>query len=431
VFFSSQKPSEDRTKLVGVFDGKGKLKDIERTLQAYGKRMNLFTDKDFYVPESDKDPRPENLKSTYTMSTFRGHGLGATKFKTNLYHDFLQRENNPETRRYKTIRISWSESYLTNYEVMSALVHDSWFAMGSFIFVGAFVLIHLHSIWLSFFAIYGIIISFPAAYYFFFVVMEFRKMMILNFVALFLIMGIGADDVFVMFDAYNQARAALGERSSPGQRLRWAYLEAGSAMLVTTVTTAGSFYSNCMSEVVVVRQFGFFMGTVVLLNWIHVMVIFPSVLLVYEIWWGRMWRRCCCCLHKYKCCVKCCASDLTVSDEVWQSTRNLLKTETVAAPGGEQEISAEDAASGIESRHAQEIAERDAALETAQKAKRDRLQERLAARKNHTTLAALSAAASPKKGERARRDDADEENQRQFVGARSPSRSRRKTQGDV
>jgi hypothetical protein len=127
--------------------------------------------------------------------------------------------------------------------------------LGSFAFVATFVLIHLGSFLLAGFAIYGILISFPAAYYFFYVVMGFRKMMILNFVSLFLIMGIGADDVFVMYDAYNQAAAALGVRSSPGQRLRWAYLEAGSAMLVTTVTTAGSFFlelrvGSCCREAV-------------------------------------------------------------------------------------------------------------------------------------------------------------------------------------
>merc|ERR1711939_925440 len=144
-------------------------------------------------------------------------------------------------------------------------------------------------------------------------------------------------------------------------------------MLVTTVTTAGSFYANCMSEVVVVRAFGFFMGTVVMPNWLHVMVIFPSFLLVYEIWWGRVWRKCCCCFHKKKCCVKFCgASNLTMTDEEYDtmrsaSTRNLLESVGV-------EVSDEDTANSIQARHAKEIEERAHLLDEAQKATHSRLQ---------------------------------------------------------
>ena len=73
-------------------------------------------------------------------------------------------------------------------------------------------------------------------------------------------------------------------------------------MLVTTVTTAGSFYANCFSTVRVVKEFGLFMGTVVVWNYINVMVIFPSAILVWEscCWcfkWkvlGRCFKKCCC-----------------------------------------------------------------------------------------------------------------------------------------
>jgi hypothetical protein len=292
IFFSTSEINRFGNETTGAFDGRGPLKDVGTTLRyLLKKNILIFTDTEFSA---------KNLTSSFTRSRFRGHGPGANKFLENIMEKLFLREQNPKTRKYKSLKITWSnDSHLKSYEIMAALIHDSMFALGSFCFVALFMLFHLRSLLLTIFAIYGILISFPAAYYFFYVVMGYRKMMLLNFVALFLIMGIGADDVFVMFDAYNQAAAVLGPRSSPGQRLRWAYLEAASAMLVTTVTTAGSFFSNCVSEVIVVRQFGFFMGTVVVLNWMHVMVIFPSFLLVYEIWWGRIWRHCCCCCHRY------------------------------------------------------------------------------------------------------------------------------------
>ena len=128
----------------------------------------------------------------------------------------------------------------------------------------------------------SIILSFPAGYAIFYIYFGIKSMMLLNFVALFLIMGIGADDAFVLFDTYKQSEAILGSDASTVKRMRWAYREAGSAMLVTTVTTAGSFYANCFSAVRVVNEFGLFMGTVVVWNYINVMVIFPAAILTWE-----------------------------------------------------------------------------------------------------------------------------------------------------
>ena len=128
----------------------------------------------------------------------------------------------------------------------------------------------------------SILLSFPAGYAIFYIYFGIKSMMLLNFVALFLIMGIGADDAFVLFDTYSQAEAVLGSKSTPVQRMKWAYKEAGSAMLVTTVTTAGSFYANLFSAVRVVKEFGMFMGTVVVWNYINVMIIFPAAILTWE-----------------------------------------------------------------------------------------------------------------------------------------------------
>ena len=112
--------------------------------------------------------------------------------------------------------------------------------------------------------------------------------MLLNFVSLFLIMGIGADDVFVMFDTYEQAAANLDKDSNEKQKWKWTYTEAGGAMLITTVTTCGSFFSNVFSSVKVVREFGIFMGFVVVFNFLNVMVIFPASMVLY----GRTCKKC-------------------------------------------------------------------------------------------------------------------------------------------
>ena len=294
----------------GIYNGGGKLLDIDFVLNHMANTgVFWFTENDFGI---------KNLFSTLTRSHFDfGAKLDASsphaaeqlaefkrEFKTwlkRVYDDFLDKTEG----KYEHITVIYFEgNTLLDYEVNNALIHDSMWSLGSFAFVGLFVLIHLESPFLAFFAMGSILLSFPAGYAVFYIYFGVKKMMLLNFVALFLIMGIGADDAFVLFDTYKQAEAVLGPKSSKIKRMTWAYKEAGSAMLVTTVTTAGSFYANCFSTVRVVKEFGLFMGTVVVWNYINVMVIFPSAILVWEscCWcfkWkviGRCFKKCCC--HK-------------------------------------------------------------------------------------------------------------------------------------
>lgn len=71
-------------------------------------------------------------------------------------------------------------------------------------------------------------------------------------------------------------------------------------MLLTTATSAVCFYSNTFLVLLVVREFWIFMGTVVLLNFVHTVTILPSALLASNLYlapfWGRVVgraRRCC------------------------------------------------------------------------------------------------------------------------------------------
>ena len=92
-------------------------------------------------------------------------------------------------------------------------------------------------------------LAFIASFYFHHVVLGFESMTVLDFVSFFVILGIAADDVFLMHHAYEMAPAV-----DPRSRMLWAFKEAGAAMLVTSVTTCGSFYANNFSVIKVVRS---------------------------------------------------------------------------------------------------------------------------------------------------------------------------------
>ena len=91
---------------------------------------------------------------------------------------------------------------------------------------------------------------------------------------MFIIIGIGADDIFVFIDAWQQALLEGPEvNKNLETRLNWAWNRAAKAMLITSLTDAAAFYINIVSIVIVVRNFGIFMGTIILINYL----LFPDL----------------------------------------------------------------------------------------------------------------------------------------------------------
>jgi len=62
--------------------------------------------------------------------------------------------------------------------------------------------------------------------------------------------------------------------------LAMTFRKAGTAMLVTSASTALSFFANLVSSLPVIKEFGLFMGLVVCVNYILVLVYFPTLVII-------------------------------------------------------------------------------------------------------------------------------------------------------
>lgn len=111
--------------------------------------------------------------------------------------------------------------------------------------------------------------------------------------------GIGTDDVFVLTDTFvglkpqvwtthavSRKRERVNRHTDRTDRLMYAYQHAGGAMLVTSVTTAASFYSNTVSRIAAIRNFGLWMGSLVVVNYILVLTLYATALLTWDRWGG-------------------------------------------------------------------------------------------------------------------------------------------------
>jgi hypothetical protein len=197
--------------------------------------------------------------------------------------------------------------------ITQALFNDMKLAGGSITFVFICLLCHTHSFLLAFAAVVHIVVSFPSAYFVYRVVFGIQWMGILNFMCIFVIIGIGADNIFICFDAMQRARKS-GKYETEKERVMAAIAESAPATAVTTFTTTIAFGSNGISKVGPLRVCGYFAATAVIANYILTFTWFIGCLVLYE----RM-RDCC------PCC--CCCSAKTPSgsekgdEEEWVERR--------------------------------------------------------------------------------------------------------------
>lgn len=107
---------------------------------------------------------------------------------------------------------------------------------------------------------------------------------------------------------------AIAQGHARHSALATAVAEGSGAMLVTSATTAASFYANAISRISAVRSFGLWTGTLVVANYVLVLTLFVAALSAYDsnmrfcftrwrrrcgisdAWLHQAWALCCCCM---------------------------------------------------------------------------------------------------------------------------------------
>lgn len=162
--------------------------------------------------------------------------------------------------------------------------------------------------------------SFPAALFVYREAFSIDFFNELNIVVIFILLGIGADDIFVFTDAFKQSQNIRGVGSSLKDRLAYTAHRASKAVFVTSFTTASAFFATAISELMPMQAFGIFAGLcIVFLFFINVLIMPPALVL-----WSRYIpccvRTCCCCcspICNSKClrkCLPCCTCCHTSED---------------------------------------------------------------------------------------------------------------------
>ena len=184
--------------------------------------------------------------------------------------------------------------------IIDILVSDALRAVLSFILVFVYLRIMIGSWLLAIVGMLEIFLSLPLAWFFFSYVFGIQYFSTLNVLCLFIVAAIGADDMFVFMDAYKQSANKKEVLESMETRMSWVYRRSGNAMLVTSATTCFAFLCTVISPIASTQSFGIFAALVILFDYILVMTLFCTSVVIYHDRLEMEHGWCCNCF----CCVK-------------------------------------------------------------------------------------------------------------------------------
>ena len=107
-----------------------------------------------------------------------------------------------------------------------------------------------------------------------------------------MILGIGCDDLFVVYDAWTQAQwlAPDAYLVTQASRLEWAVRRAGKAIIITTLTDCAAFLSSLLCPIPNLISFAIFTSLLAAANFALVVTLWPCALMLHL-------RLCQCCIR--------------------------------------------------------------------------------------------------------------------------------------
>ena len=208
--------------------------------------------------------------------------------------------------------VIWYSPFTEKFEWARLVNEDFMVAFGSVVFVWFYISKHTGSLFVGSMAMLQITLSLPLSLFWYRCVFWIRYFSTMQMLVIFVILGIGADDVFVFSDAWHQAAPISGPRppaDDPAlteaylhKRLKYAYVRALQSMMNTSFTTAVAFLATGIHPVMPISTFGIYAAICVLVNYVLAMTMTPAILVLHD----RLKARRSCCFGKP--CLPCAAA---------------------------------------------------------------------------------------------------------------------------
>ncbi|XP_032804368.2 protein dispatched homolog 1-like [Petromyzon marinus] len=240
--------------------------------------LHYLVDKDFLATGGGEGAARLRYSMLF-VPTEKGDGM------MRLYRDNLERWNRTDgVTSVVGIEFGIKHSLFQDY-----LLTDTVYPAVAMVIVLLLMCVYTGSVFVTLMTMFAIVSSLIVAYFVYRVVLRFEFFPFMNLTALVVLVGVGADDAFVLCDVWRHAKADRRAAKGPGagdagltETVRATLRHAALSMFVTSFTTAAAFYANYVSSITAVRCFGVYAGTAVLANYGLMVSWLPAVVVLHE-----------------------------------------------------------------------------------------------------------------------------------------------------
>ncbi|CAE7924119.1 DISP1 [Symbiodinium necroappetens] len=185
-------------------------------------------------------------------------------------------------------------------EIQKMALPDFGLSFFSVILVFGVSWVHMRSSFMASAALLMMILTLPIASLFYQGVFRIEYFEFLHILVVYLVLGIGADDVYVFKDTFCHVKKAEFPFAQPGRLtedqeirvLSLTFQRAGTAIFNTSFTTALAFASCSVSKAMPMRTCGWYAATCIVTLYVLTLIYYPPVVIL---WHRRLQSKRCCC----------------------------------------------------------------------------------------------------------------------------------------
>mmetsp|Transcript_111187 Transcript_111187/g.270183 ORF Transcript_111187/g.270183 Transcript_111187/m.270183 type:complete len:1096 (-) Transcript_111187:138-3425(-) len=201
-----------------------------------------------------------------------------------------------DTSDLGNIEVLFFATPLIREEFLKIIISDSMKVLVSLVLVFLWIWIQTNSIFIAIVGALEILFSIPLAFLLYYTVFGFKYFDGLNFMTLFIVVAIGADDIFVFMDQYKQSAYIKEACVDLKTRMNWVYARASWAMFITSATTCAAFVTTAANPLPNIQSFGIFSAFVITVDYLLVITWFPACVVLYHNYLEN--RPCLLCCHR-------------------------------------------------------------------------------------------------------------------------------------
>ncbi|XP_004627006.1 protein dispatched homolog 1 isoform X2 [Octodon degus] len=233
--------------------------------------LHYLVDKDFIAPRTAGHAPPALKHSMLFSPTEKGKSM------MNIYLDNFENWNSSDGVTAVTgIEFGIKHSLFQDYLLMDTVYPA--IAIGIVLLV---MCVYTRSMFITLMTMFAILSSLIVSYFLYRVVFSFEFFPFMNLTALIILVGIGADDAFVLCDVWTYTKCDK-PHAETAETVSTALQHAALSMFVTSFTTAAAFYANYVSKITAIRCFGVYAGTAILVNYILMVTWLPAAVVLHE-----------------------------------------------------------------------------------------------------------------------------------------------------